>query len=329
MKQLIEQLKKNEFQSVYLFYGVEVFLLDTYVKRFLNKIFDGAERTLNLDRFQSENLDLDRLQMSIQTLPFLAKHRVIIIERTDLFKKNKAAAEKVLAALKKQIPDNIVFLIESEIDKRSALYKYVHKQGTVAEFSYLNEPELVAFIQSQLKKEQILIAAADARYLIQNVGFELQILNSEIDKLISYCYETKKVTKEVIDTITTKHLESKIFELVDAIGHRNREQALRLYYDMMALKEPEIRVHFMIARQMMLLYKTKLMRNANLNSAKIAAELKIPPFIVKKLESQCYHFESGQLGQFIHQLVQIEYEYKTGVMDLSAGLEVFIAGTAV
>lgn len=325
MKALREQLKTKEFSKVYLFTGEEKFLIDVYVKRFIDTIFEGQDKMMNFDQFNMDNKDIDKIESSLETLPFFADKRVVLLENLDLFNaKNKAKNERVTTALSKLSDSTICFVVEDKIDKRNKLYKLINKNGLVNVFGFLSEKELIQYVARELNKADIKISSFDGKFFIDTVGYELRAISKEVSKLVDYVGSNEVATKADIEAVCTKHLEAKIFELVDAVGTKNRERALFLYQDMLSLKEPVSRILFMISRQMTLIYEAKLMKAKRMNNQMIAKTIKVPEFVVRKLVAQSESFNHDEIKSTIKQLVDLEFEFKSGKINLETGIELMI-----
>lgn len=325
MKQLKEAIKNNTFKSVYLFTGEEDYLIQLYVKRIREKVFEGQDAMMNLDQYTVDQKDFEPIIGSLETLPFFAEKRLVILWNMDLFNaKNKEKSNQLTEKLDQLGDTTICIIIEEKIDKRSKLYKKINAIGAVYEFKHLDEKALISYIGRRLSGGNLKISTADAKFLVDMVGYELNILEQELSKIIDYCHGQDIVSKSNIEQIATKHIEAKIFELVDAIGTKKREKALQLYQDMIYLKEPTTRILFMISRQMMLIYQIKLMLFAKKGQQQMASELKIPPFVVNKLIGQSKQFDMKTLRQILAKLLDLEYQFKQGKMDLTMGIEVFI-----
>lgn len=325
MKVLREQLKTKKFSNIYLFTGEEKFLIEAYLRKIIDIIFEGQDKMMNLDQFNLDNKDIDKIESSLETLPFFADKRIVVLENLDLFgTKNKSRNERIIAAITKLSDSTICFVIEDKIDKRNKLYKYINKNGTVLEFYFLTEKKLIHYAAKELAKANIKISSSDGKFFIDTVGYELRIISKEVSKLIDYVGDHEIATKTDIETVCTKHLEAKIFELVDAVGTKNRERALFLYQDMISLKEQVTRILFMISRQISLIYEVKLMKEKRTTNNVIAKTIKVPEFVIKKLVTQSKKFSHDEIKSTIKQLVELEYEFKQGRINLETGIELMI-----
>ena len=94
-------------------------------------------------------------------------------------------------------------------------------------------------------------------YLIASVGTDMEVLSREIEKLISYALNKNVISKEDIDAVCIKQLNVRIFDMMDAISVKNQKKTLDCYYELIAEKEPPMRILFMISRQFNLMLQAK------------------------------------------------------------------------
>ena len=96
-----------------------------------------------------------------------------------------------------------------------------------------------------------------------------------------FVWEKKASQKKNVDFVCTEQIENRIFDMTQAVAEGKTQYALELYADLLALKEPGMRILFLIARQMNQLFMCKGdgSRTSELR-IKIAAALKVRSFVV-------------------------------------------------
>lgn len=325
MQQVKEMIKNNSFSRIMLFYGEELFMLNFYLKKATEMMIGDGEMTMNYDHFTDKKVTFETLRDSIDTLPFFADNRVVVINNVGLFEKKNANLAGELAGILSNVPDtSYVIIVEPTCDKRTKLYKSIKKVGTICEFAHLSEGELVKYIARSLGKYDKKIEASTARYLVDHVGVGLTILHNELEKLANYVGNSEIVRVEDINEICQKSVENKIFELVDCMGTKRRARALKLYHDLLASKEPANRILFMITRQFRLNYKAKLLNGEGLNISGIASRLKLQSFIAKKCLSQSQGFTIASLEGALVDCMQSEIDIRTSVFAPELAVEQLI-----
>ena len=160
--------------------------------------------------------------------------------------------------------------------------------------------------------------------LVRGVGTDMNTLYNESMKLICYCMEKDRVTIDYVEKLCVNQVESKIFDMMDALSQRNVEKTMRLYDDLLKLREPAMRVLFLITRQFNILLKIKFAMEAGVQYSGIAGFAKIPPFTVKKYMEQCKGYTYKQLIECVEMCQQTDGSIKSGRMKDSLAVEMLI-----
>ncbi|MBQ1930996.1 MAG: DNA polymerase III subunit delta, partial [Lachnospiraceae bacterium] len=128
MQTLNQDIKNRTFQPIYCLYGEEAYLKRSFKVRLRDAILDGD--TMNYHHFEGKDAEPKAIIEAADTMPFFADYRLIIIEDSGLFKKEADALVKYIP----NMPEStILIFVESQMDKRSKLYKAINAKGYVVE----------------------------------------------------------------------------------------------------------------------------------------------------------------------------------------------------
>ncbi len=320
MGSLSEDLKNGKTESVYLLCGEEDYLKEQYRDRIRAAVLP-ADDTVNFACFKGEDADPSEIIDLAETMPFFADRRLILVEDSGFFK----TAEPELADYIKNIPDTacLVF-VESDVDKRGKLYKAVKEKGRVVECKPQDEQTLLYWIAAQVKKEHKKIRESTARYLLEKVGTDMENLSRELQKLFAYALDETEITTADIDAICTTQLTNKIFDMVEAVARKQQKQALAYYEDLLALKEPPMRILFLLTRQYRQLLQVKDLMKRGYDRAQIAKIVGLPSFAAGKYMDQCRQYSEEQLRSILEDAAELEESVKTGRMEDRMSVELFI-----
>ena len=320
MEQLLNDLKQQTFKSVYLLCGEEAYLRNQYKKRLKDAMTDEGD-TMNYSYYEGKDVNPRAVIDMAETLPFFAERRVLMIENSGFFK-NRCDE---LADYVSSIPESTCLIfVETEIDKRSRLYKEVKKYGRVVEFGIQKEDTLVKWILGMLKKEGKSITKETLQLFLTKTGSDMQTIKNELDKQISFTEGKEVITSEDVEQVCVAQTTNKIFDMINAIAEGNHKKALELYEDLLSLKEPPMRILFLIARQFHQLYQLKLLAKESVASSEIAKQAGIMPFAMKKYQAQAKSFSEEELRQAVEECVDAEEAVKTGAMNDRLSVELII-----
>ncbi|MDR0949179.1 MAG: DNA polymerase III subunit delta [Lachnospiraceae bacterium] len=320
MQRIQEDIKTKHFHQIYLLYGQERYLCRQYRDRLKVALSEEVD-PMNIHSFEGKSVPVGEIIDLSETMPFFAPRRIFILENTTLFK----SSGEQMAAYLSQLPETSYFIfVEREVDKRTKLYKTVKEKGLIAEMTTPDENTLKKWAASILKKEGLQTTESSLEYLLGKTGTDMENLRTELEKLVCYCADKKVVTQEEIDAICTVRISNRIFDLVSAIAEHQHQKAFSLYYDLIALKEPPMRILFLIARQYQLLLTVKQMKMKGYPQKDIAAAISLPPFVAGKYSSQSNRFTMQELQDTLLACVEAEEAIKTGLCNDRLSLELLI-----
>ena len=320
MKSLNEDLKTGQFKQIYLLYGEEGYLKRQYRDRFIKAMLPEGD-TMNYAHYEGKNINVREVIDLAETLPFFAQRRLIVFEDTGFFK--SAGAE--LADYIKDMPETTYFIfVENEVDKRSKLYKAVKAKGHIVELTTQDEGTLKRWIQGIVRREKKQISDSVILYFLNKVGTDMENIQRELEKVFCYALDRQEITREDIDAVCVTQITNHIFDMVNAVADKNQRRALDLYYDLLALKEPPMRILFLMIRQYRILFQVKGLSGQGYGKKEIASKAGLHPFAAGKYMDQAKKFRMSELRAVMEDGADIEQRVKTGLLTDNLAVELFI-----
>lgn len=320
MKSIIEDIKNNDFKHVYLFCGEEEYLKKQYRDK-LCRVWNPQGDTMNVTVFRGKDAAPGEIIDLGETLPFLAERRIILLEDTGFF---KGQCEKLPEYLS-QLPEYLYLLfVESEVDKRSRMYKAVKNAGRIVDFTVQTEGTLMKWVLGILKKENKKITRADMEFFLACTGNDMNLIRRELDKLLSYVMERDVISREDIEAVCCVQITSRIFDMVRAVVLKDQKTAMTLYYDLLAQKEPPMRILFLLARQFHYLLQVKELLEEGCGQKDIGDKTGLQGFVVRNYISYAGKYSREQLKKVVEDFLQAEEDVKTGKLTDTLSVELMI-----
>lgn len=320
MQRIAEDIKTGQLKQIYLLYGEESYLIRQYRDRLL-KAMIGEGNEMNVNRYEGKGVPIPEIIGMAETLPFFSDRRVIILENTELL---KAGGERLSEYLKSPAATTSFILAEREVDKRCSLYKTIKKQGYVSEFSRQDEKTLQRWVLGILKKEGKRISPETLQLFLEGTGDDMENIRKELEKLLCYCMDRDVITSGDVEEICVPQIQNHIFEMINAIAAAEGEKALRLYYDLLALREPPMRILSLIARQFNLLLQVKELAAKGYPQTAIGEKTGLHSYIAGKYVRQAAGFKAAFLRKALEDCAETEYAFKSGRMGDQLGIELLI-----
>lgn len=317
-----KKINKKQIDPVYLLFGTEAFLINETKQLLIEHVLDEEEKDFNLSVYDLEETPIEAALEDAETFPFMGEKRLVILQNPSFLtsEKSKGKVEHNVGKLEEYLaqpaPYSIVVISApyEKLDERKKVTKELKRKATVVEAKKLTEQELVAWIQNRAETAGSEIDRDAIELLLSLSGTNLFMLTSEIDKLVLYAGDQKKIDRDMVDKLTARSLEQNIFSLVDKVVHRNVEAALRIYYDLLKQNEEPIKILSVITGQFRLIYQVKELSRKGYGQQQIAGALKIHPFRVKLAAGQAGSFSDEELTRIMKLLADADYQMKTGGM---------------
>lgn len=320
MQKLAEEIKSGQLKQVYILYGEEAYLRSQYKDK-LKKALLGGSDEMNFHYFEGKNVSSGEVIDLAETMPFFAERRVIMLENSGLF---AHGGEELAAYLSAPAQTAYFVFVEPSVDKRSKLYKAATAKGRAIEFKTQDESVLKRWILGFLKKEDKKITERDLNFFLDKTGSDMENIRGELEKLLCYCMERDVITAQDVEAICTRQVSSQIFDMINAVAERRQKTALDLYYDLLTLKEPPMRILFLITRQFNLLLQVKELKNKGYDSNTIGGKVGLAGFIARKYVAQSSKFREEDLRRALTDCVETEERVKTGRMNDVMAVELLI-----
>lgn len=320
MRTIDEDIKNQTFRTAYLLYGEEAYLKNQYKDKLKAALWQEGD-TMNAAFYQGRNTNPKELIDLAETMPFFADHRLILVEDSGFF---KSGAED-LAEYMEHIPQTTTFVFsETDVDKRSRMYKALKNNGRIVEFAAQNQELLTRWLLGRLRRENKNITKAAMQEFFDRVGLDMGTLDREMEKLICYCLDRDVIELADVEAVCPQAVTNRIFDMVSAIVECRRKDALEMYYDLLALKEPPLRILFLITRQYNILMQLKDLKRKGMNNSAMAKAAGIPPFAVSRSLGQASRLSVGSIEHILSYSVEMEEAVKTGQMNEQIAVELVI-----
>ena len=325
-KKLMSNLKDGELHSCYLLYGEERYLVSYYAKAIETAVFgtSGQEMDQYKDVFDG-SVPVNEIILSAETLPFFAERRLIYVHDSRLFATGRKDDSETIAEYLPKIPkETVIIFVESDVDRRSKLFKQISKVGVVLDCAPSTPQTLATWVTRLAKEKGKILSPAVAHHIIQTVGTNMSAISREMDKLTAYCGQNAEIAPADVRAICTPTLESRIFDLTKAMGNGRVADALAMYKNMLMLKESPIMILTMIIRQFRIILLAKCAKEKGMTVMQTAQQFNLRDFMVSEALGHGRRFTVDELLNALEDCLETDVKIKTGLISPEFGVEMLI-----
>ncbi|MEA1964869.1 MAG: DNA polymerase III subunit delta [Candidatus Aerophobetes bacterium] len=249
----IENIKKGEIASAYLFEGEEVYLKNKALKEIKEKFMHPKYEDFNYEIISGKDASTAQIGDSLATLPFKGTKRVVVIEEAE---KLSSANQKFLLEFLVRITNSTCLICSGKFDKKTEFYRAFKKKKRVVSFYRLWDNEAVDWIRKETQKKGGKITSEAAVHLEEKIGNDLTSLIKEIEKLFLFIYPRRLIEKKDVKEAVGEGKRAGIFDLTKTVRERELSRALLILSELLD-KENPMKIHSLMAREIRLLLRVK------------------------------------------------------------------------
>ncbi len=287
------------------------------VARLRQRVVDEAGSDLNVVILDAEHDKVDEFLDAAASPGLTFGTRLLLV--LNGHKWNAKARQQIVAYLQDPMPDTCVALEAETLAKSDALYKAVSKLGGILEWDLPKKYQMSGWVTQQAKSRGLRMSSHVAKHMLDRCGNDpghAERLDREIEKLAAYCRvgdaaeaagDGVQATEADVDAVCTPDDDAVIFDLMDAVGHRDRAHSFALLEALYASGNPRNDANgvlYSLKRHIEQLDAASQLPHADESTA--AKQLKVHPFTARKLLQQRERFDRRRLGRAYRALAEAE-----------------------
>jgi DNA polymerase-3 subunit delta len=326
-------------ELLHILHGEDDFSLTQYLGEIKRSLGDPSMLATNTSIFDGPKLTPGELKGVVETAPFLAEKRLVIIQgllerfeargRPRRKKTNNGGGEgnaKAFAEAMSSIPQSTVIVLTdgTRIKNTNSLLKLLSSKGELRSFPLLKEPKLKQWIEKEVSAQGAAISPSAVELLARMVGANLWVMSGEITKLTLYT-GGRRIEAEDIDKVVSSAQEANVFAMVDAILDFKAGIAERLLEQLLDKGASAAYLLTMLTRQVRLIVQSKEMRRQRKTDIEIQSKLGLAPFPLRKTLEQAQRYPLERLKQVYKKLLQTDLYIKRGRFEGGLALNLLVA----
>ena len=304
---------KNNYLLVYDNY----YLFQEKLKDIISSTkFENASIT----NYDLEEEDLYNALLDLDTYSFLTEQKVIIIKNINLLEDNQDT-KHLLKYLDNPNNDNLLILTTTKFNATKKINKELKKKTNYIKL----ETDLNKEIKNILQGYEV--EAGVITKLIEYSNNNIDIIKSECDKLKQYKFDTKKITKEAVETIVIKHIGEStqiVFDLIKDIAIKDKKRAIIKYEKLKKYNVDDIALIGLLESQLRLMIQIIMFSEKKYSNKDIATTLNIHPYRIEKTKELLRYSNKKDVCNMIKNLSNIDYKIKSGQIDNKDAIFMYI-----
>lgn len=314
-EQIIANLQKKVYHTIYLLQGEETYFIDKISDFIEENVLAEAEKDFNQSIFYGIDAEVQDIINVAKRYPMMASHNIVIVKEAQNLKK----LEEMEAYFENPTPTTILVLCHKykKLDQRKKAGKLIAQKGVILNTAKLRDYEASAWVEKYVKEQNLKINPKANSLLLEFMGADLSNISNAIDKLSVILKEGEEITPELIEKNIGISKDYNIFELTNALGQKNIQKSNRIV-NHFALNSKAYPLPMLMPGFYMFFSKLLLYHSVKKKTDKeIAASMGINHFFLKDYKSAANNYDVKKLARIISYLRECDNRSK-GIGNSSA-----------
>src|SRR5437667_2232624 len=313
-ERFVSEVEGRKLRPAYVFVGDEAFFRKKCREAILQYLVPADMREFGFFEFDLAETELAEVLDRARTPSLMAPFQIFFVRGVKtLF--GRGSNEEKLKTIKQYCkdpnPDAVLIFVADHIsipadvrrmdltdkERYERIRESLGRYCAIVELGRVEESDAVRWIQEYCGTREVKIDPDAARELVDSLGGDMMMISNELEKLILYVSEKKRVTLGDVETMVLAAKQRSLYELTDAISSRDRTRALEMLDAILSTgdgDEAAIGHLYMLAntfRQMLVI----LARNVRAQRMPWAAPrqgFRVPPFAADDIIKQARRYKS-------------------------------------
>ncbi|HJP17449.1 MAG TPA: DNA polymerase III subunit delta [Nitrospinota bacterium] len=308
---VLKEIQSGKISPLYLFFGSEEYLIEDTLNQAIEILVDPSSKDFNFNIYHAEGSSPSEILDTARTLPFMTKHRVIIVKRVDAAKQTFMQNRELLNYLESPYKETCIIFTASDIDQRKKFFKSISKTGKAVHFKKLKTHQTTKWIIEKTKANGYRIDSSASEYLADAFNNNLKRINTELEKIFLYSEEKKSIDLDTVQLVAGNPKVDSIFDLTESIGEKSIDNSLGKMETLLSHGALPLQTLGMITRQFRLIWQAKALTKKKASPTEISSKIGVHPYFVGKIISQAGKFSRENLIYAFERLLQADVELKS------------------
>lgn len=309
-QQFKQHLTKDSPSSLYLIHGEESYLVNKAVSLLKSKVLGEQVSDLTFIPLNGEATMAREIMTAADSMPLLGGQKLVLVKNAQALKAKEQ--EALIDYFSRPASFNVlVFAIEGKIDQRKKFFTTIKKQGQVVACPHPKPRDCLVWLKQQAKACDCDLAHDAANHLLEASGADLQLLDNELNKIITFVGEKKRISLSDVEAVLGRRPSYPMFQLTDAIRKKNLKTALQILNQLLSEGHHPLLLLAMLANQLRKIARAKELLNQGVSTSQIGQQVGILPFLRDDFVKQAGNFNLEQIRQALSSLLATDIKLKS------------------
>jgi DNA polymerase III subunit delta len=313
-ERFVSDVESRKLRPAYVFVGDETFFRKRCREAILEALAPPDLRDFSVYEFDLAETGLGEILDRVRTPSLMAPFQIFFVRGVKALYSRGSHSEKFEAIaeyVKNPNPDALLIFIADHIsipadarrmemtdrDRYERIRETLGEYCGIVELARVEEGEAVRWVIEQATADGAKLEPDAARELVDALGGDMMMISGELEKLLLYVGEKKRITLGDVETMVLAAKQRSLYELTDAVSAKDRVRALQMLDAILSSgdgEEAAIGHLYMLAKtfRQMLVISERNVHDTRMLWAALWQGFRVPPFAAEDIIKQARRYKS-------------------------------------
>jgi DNA polymerase-3 subunit delta len=341
----VAEIKSGRLRPGYVLVGDEIFLYERCRRAVIDTLLDPTLREFSLSDLDLAETNIFNVLDQAQTPSLMAPFQVIFVRNLktlytrgakkeefaalkDYFRSPNPQAVLLFVADHLRLPADLRRMDMQDKDRYERIRETLGDDCGMVELARVDEADAARWVIATAETRDMKCEPDAARELADALGADMMLISSELEKLMLYASERRRITLGDVETMVLAAKQRSLYELTDAISAKDKPRALALLHGLLNAsdggEDSAIGHLYMLARtvRQMIVILEKNVRDSRAIWQALWQGFRMPPFAAEDLIRQARRYKSRrELTQMLRLIAHADLELRSSPPDKRLVLE--------
>jgi len=305
----IKEIKKGKLLPLYYLFGDDAYNLTFTLKAIREKVEPHLSSDFDKETFYGDSVKISQVLDLASTFPFGSGRKIIVVKEADKIKDKKQLKDYATSPADFTI---IIFIHNGVITNlKSEPFNTLLEQNFLFESKELKGRHLINWLVNYCESLGRFLSEENAQVLVDMVGENRSLLEMQIEKLIIHEKNSKGISIEAIQQVSSLLKQNTIFDLQNAVGLKDKPKALKIAYNLLDNGAEPVYIVAMLTRYFTAVAKISELKAKQIPDATAARTIGVHPFFYPGYVNARSLFSDKKLVEIFRALLKADILIKT------------------
>lgn len=309
----VKEIKKSSFKPVYCFCGEDSFGIDSTYKLLEEKIKPYITSEFDKEIFYGEDKNMVDILDIAAAFPFGSDKKLIVLREFEKVKDKKNLLQYISSPVEFTI---LVLIHNGQISNPDTeLYRKLLEAGFLYEAKELKGKNLTTWLINYAESKGKILTEENAQLFVDIAGDNRSMLEVQLEKIFTFIGDKKEIDHTAITNLSSSLKQYSIFDLQNAIGKKDKANALKIGLKMIDDGAEPIFIIFMLTRYFTGLSRMNELKEKNIPTQAAARIVGTHQFFYKDYENARKLYSDEKVYNAAQALLKADLSVKTTSAD--------------